>query len=114
VQVPAPAVESPESLDLAAILRDVNLERRRVLLERFGFDRILASGRARTLHAEGDRVLIRLELPGDEPMVLVGVTCPSTGRRYVLRVPPTITTCREAVAWTFDQSAETYDPLTET
>lgn len=33
---------------------------------------------------------------------------------YFLRVPPTITTAHEAVAWTFGKTAETYAPAIET
>ena len=56
-----------------------------------------------------------VDLPGDEPLVCVVVLCPSTGRRYMIRVPPATKTCREAIAWTagFDR-AEDYAPLKET
>ena len=42
------------------------------------------------------------------------VRCPSTGGRYLLRVPPTMKTCRQAVAWTagFDDPS-LYRPLVE-
>ncbi|HEX7380479.1 MAG TPA: hypothetical protein VF278_25420 [Pirellulales bacterium] len=45
----------------------------------------------------------------------VVVRCPSTGQQYVLRVPPNMRTCRQAIAWTagFDD-AEKYQPLLET
>jgi hypothetical protein len=43
------------------------------------------------------------------------VACPSTGRRYALRVPPTMRSCRQAAAWTagFD-NPDLYRPLIET
>jgi hypothetical protein len=31
-----------------------------------------------------------------------------------LRVPPTMRTAKEAVAWTFGQAPESYDPIVET
>jgi hypothetical protein len=34
-------------------------------------------------------------------------------KTYHLRVPPTMRTAREAVAWTFDVPAEQYAPLVE-
>jgi len=37
-----------------------------------------------------------------------------TRKVYFLRVPPTIITAKEAVAWTFDQPGEEYNPLEET
>jgi len=35
-------------------------------------------------------------------------------KNYWLRVPPNMTTAREAVAWTFCLSEREYDPLKET
>ena len=65
--------------------------------------------------AGGERQLLRVKLEGDEDLVCVSVSCPSTERRYLLRVPPTMRTCRQAVAWTagFDDP-ELYRPLVET
>ena len=36
-----------------------------------------------------------------------------TGRRYFLRVPPTIQTADDAVAWSFQKSVESYAPALE-
>jgi hypothetical protein len=63
----------------------------------------------------GPRELLRVELPGDEPLVTLSCFCPSTGRQYFLRVPPDIGSCRQAGAWIagFDDPDE-YQPLQET
>src|SRR5262249_12533044 len=91
----------PGTITVAEILSEENVERRRVLLERFGLDRFLAAARAEVLDSDrdagGERRLLRVPLPGDEPLVCVLVRCPSTGGRYTLRVPPTMRTCRQAV-----------------
>lgn len=65
--------------------------------------------------AGGDRELLRVDLAGEEALVCVSVRCPSTGRQYLLRVPPTMTSCHAAVAWTagFDV-ADDYQPMVET
>jgi len=34
-----------------------------------------------------------------EPIHLLKMTCPSTGFIHVLRVPPDLTSAREAIAW---------------
>ena len=61
------------------------------------------------------RQLLRLKLEGDEDLVCVAVICPSTGRRYLLRVPPTMRTCRQSVAWTAGFSdPKLYKPRVET
>jgi hypothetical protein len=109
----------PETITVAEVLGERNAELRRVLLERFGFERFMpAAGAAvvdRDRDAGGERQLLRLKLDGDEDLVCVAVACPSTGRRYLLRVPPAMKTCRQAVAWTagFDDP-ELYHPLAET
>jgi hypothetical protein len=109
----------PETITVAEVLGERNAELRRVLLERFGFERFMREAGAvvidRDRDAGGERQLLRLALEGDEDLVCVSVSCPSTGRRYLLRVPPTVRTCRQAVAWTagFDDPA-LYRPLVET
>jgi hypothetical protein len=109
----------PETITVAEVLGERNAERRRVLLERFGFERFMQEAGAavvdRDRDAGGERQLLRLKLEGDEDLVCVAVNCPSTGRRYLLRVPPAMRTCRQAVAWTagFDDP-KLYRPLVET
>jgi hypothetical protein len=109
----------PGTLDVGEILAETNAERRRVMMERFGLDRFMAEADAQVLDedrdAGGKRRLLRIELPGDEPLVCVSVVCPSTFRQFMLRVPPAVTTCRQAVAWTagFDDPDD-YRPAVET
>ncbi|MES2707331.1 MAG: hypothetical protein V4726_12085 [Verrucomicrobiota bacterium] len=49
------------------------------------------------------------------PVSFLDCGCPSTGRRYLLAVPPTLRTCRGSAAWMagFDKAAD-YAPLLET
>jgi uncharacterized protein DUF6745 len=109
----------PETLDVREILDETNAERRRVMMERFGLDRFMSQAEAQVLDedrdAGGPRRLLRIELADDEPLVCVSVICPTTHRHFMLRVPPTMTTCRHAVAWTagFDDPDE-YQPTVET
>ena len=70
-------------------------------------------------HDERYGTLWRRNIPEDEPIVMVEVmnSTPSSDgsfKRYWLRVPPTMTTAREAVAWTFNVPAEQYAPEVET
>jgi hypothetical protein len=115
VLVPARVILAPGSLDPVAVLQEGNLELRRAMIERVGMERLMQSGRASVIHRDAEgRVLYRLPVPGDEPIVAVQVTCPSTGRTYVLRVPPAIQTCDAAVAWTFAARPSSYRPVVET
>jgi leucine-rich repeat protein SHOC2 len=36
---------------------------------------------------------------GTEPMVLLKMTCPSTGHIHILRVPPEMTSAEAAITW---------------
>ena len=109
----------PEEVTAAEVLAERNAEVRRVKLERMGLDRFLAGVPSQTIDEDADlggpRKLLRVELEGDEPLVCVLVRCPSTGRRYTLRVPPQTKTCQQAVAWTagFDDPND-YRPIVET
>ncbi|QEH32436.1 Leucine Rich Repeat protein [Aquisphaera giovannonii] len=108
----------PESIAVSEVLEEPNAERRRVLLERVGLERFLAEADADVLDEDtdpgGPRRLLRVPMRGDEDLVAVLVHCPSTGGRYLLRVPPTMRTCRQAIAWTagFDDP-DAYRPQVE-
>jgi hypothetical protein len=121
VLVPQKVVLSPELLTTAEILNEPNAEVRRVMVERYGRDRFLRETTTvldEDRDAGGVRQLLSipvLESDAEPIMVCVSLTCPSTGRNYLLRVPPTMRTCRQAVAWSagFDDPAD-YRPLMET
>lgn len=109
----------PETLTVSQILAEPNAELRRVMIERIGFDRFLREAGAKVIHQDtdpgGPRELLRVKLQGDEDLVCVSVRCPSTGRHYLIRVPPNMKTCHQAVAWTagFDDPDD-YQPVAET
>lgn len=109
----------PESIDISEILEERNAERRRALLDRYGYRRFIEKSQAEILDQDADpggqRQLVRVKLEGDEDLVVMSCFCPSTGRQYMIRVPPVTPTCRHAAAWIagFDDPAE-YEPLIET
>jgi hypothetical protein len=108
----------PESIHAKEVLEEQNLELRRVKLERMGYEKFMTQANAQLLHHDTDpggvRKLLRVALAGDEDLVALWVICPSTGRNYVLRVPPSTKTCHQAAAWLagFDNPAD-YAPLVE-
>ena len=109
----------PETITVAQIQHEANVEVRRVLLERYGFDRYVTDSGALPIHADDTGTLYRCELDGDEPLAVVAVlnSTPEpdgSRKRYVLRVPPDMTEARQAVAWTFGQKADEYQPALET
>jgi hypothetical protein len=119
VPVSAQIAFFPETLSGSDILAERNAELRRVMIERVGFDKFLRDVNAEVLDNDrdrgGERKLLRVPLKDDEPIVIVSVHCPSTGRQYLVRVPPTTRTCHQAVAWTagFD-NPDDYAPVAET
>jgi len=118
-------IEDPGRITVAAIDGERNTEIRRVLVERFGEERLIREGGAE-LVAEDETGRLwrrRLEEPRRwartlESIVMVEVdnsTPEPDGSRktYYLRVPPAMRTAREAVAWTFGLGAVDYRPVAE-
>lgn len=109
----------PDEISAQEVLGERNAELRRVKLERMSYERFMSEANPKVLDTDrdagGERKLFRVELEGDEALVCVSVHCPSTGRRYLLRVPPQMATCKQAVAWTagFDDQRD-YKPVVET
>ena len=119
VQVHADVILHPEQLTVKRIQEERNAEVRRVCLERYGWGRYLLDSGAQVVHADEFGTLYSTDLPDDEPLVMVSVvnsTAEPDGsfKPYLLRVPPTMTTAREAVAWTFGVTATQYAPSLET
>jgi hypothetical protein len=107
----------PESLTVQQIMGVRNIELRRVMIERFGLERLIKESSAEVIHSDQDyeskRRLLRINVAGDEPIFAVSVVCPSTQRNYFLRVPPTMRSVEEAIAWTFGLSKDQYRPIVE-
>jgi hypothetical protein len=109
----------PELITADEILTGQNIELRRVKLERMGYERFLSQTDADMLDLDedpgGERKLLFINLRRDEPLVCLSVFCPSTGRQYVIRVPPDKKTCHQAAAWIagFDDPS-LYNPVVET
>jgi len=103
-----------KTLRAKEIMNCRNAEIRRALLERFGYEKFLAEIKGFTIHSDGNSRLVKIEWKNEEPIKLVKVKDSSTDRFYVLRVPPNVKTCREAVAWTFGLTKEEYKPIKET
>jgi hypothetical protein len=84
-----------------------------------GYQRFVAEAQAQTIDedtdAGGARRLLRVPLEHDEPLVCLAVLDPSTGRQYLIRVPPGMKTCHQAAAWIagFD-NPDDYQPIAET
>lgn len=120
VRVTRQIVEAPETLTPEQITKESNSEVRRIMLDRFGTERYIRELGAKRVQGDDYGNLYRVELGDDEPLVMVEVensTAEPDGshKMYWLRVPPTMKTAREAVAWTFGiERAADYAPAMET
>ncbi|RKR87058.1 hypothetical protein BDK92_1330 [Micromonospora pisi] len=117
--IPADVAAELPRLTVERIRAERNAEVRRVMLEHFGYDRYLRESKARAIHRDAYGVLWRIELPQDEPLVMVEVVNATpepdgTSRTYWLRVPPQTRTARAGVAWTFGLTEQEYAPLVQT
>jgi hypothetical protein len=93
VRVTQQVIEAPETLTAQQILAEPNAEVRRVMMERFGFERLLAESSAEELDRSDFGTLYRLLIPDDEPLVMVRVTNSTPEpdghfKDYTLRVNP--------------------------
>ena len=141
VRVSQQIIESPETLHPRDdILAEPNVEIRRIMLERYGYDRFIRGARSERVHEDDFGVLWRVPMP-DEPLVVVEVhnstaetrrqpqnllpagrpaaapALPLAERRgelQWLREQAQRLTARNAVASTFGLRGEEYAPATET
>jgi hypothetical protein len=109
----------PARITVEDIESENNAEVRRIKTQRFGQARYLQESGAEEIHHDDFGTLYRKKIPGDEPLVMVKVVNSTpepdnSFKDYFLRVPPSITRAREAVAWTFDIPEQEYDPVVQT
>jgi hypothetical protein len=123
VIVPRHVIEEPQTLTVAEIDAEQNAEVRRVMIERFGAERLVQEGNAKLLAEDEAGRLWRRPLRGarwgEEAVVMVEVRNATpepdgTVRTYWLRVPPHVRSARAAVAWTFGLDSERYEPALQT
>jgi hypothetical protein len=119
VKVTQQIVERPETLSVAQIRDEENVEVRRVMLKRFGAERFMAESNA-TLRSEDDwgKLWEIPEAPDepDKPLVLVEMlnsTPESDGSVHIFheRVPPDMTSPLQALAWQAQLTPSEYEQL---
>jgi len=101
-------VLTDEAVTPKEIISLPNAEVRRAVVELVGYDKVAVDAELVDAGATDGR-LLRIELEGDEDLMLLHVKDPSTTREYFLRVPPTMETAKQARAWTFGFEAEDFN-----
>ena len=109
VRISQAVIETPEALTVEQIHAERNAERRRIMIERWGWERYLDATNAalRDIDTEpagaaGLRGLYQCD-DGQQSMQILVCCCASTGRTYHLEVPPEVETCRQATNWLAQQ-----------
>ena len=120
VRVPRNVILHPEEITPESALKEQNQEIRRIMLERYGWDRLLVDLKATVEHEDETGRLVSTNRLGeyldgsDSVSKFVLVVDASTDRRYALQVPPNIERARQGVAWTFGMQEKDYRPIYET
>lgn len=135
VRVPEQVIMNPRCAKPKDILKEPNAEVRRAWMESYGLDDFVMDLNPKILDRDDkkEQMLVSVEVPNDEALVMVrvknstaegkwrdGVFLPELKdgkpyfKFYFLRVPPTMKTVQEAVAWTFDMKEVEYAPAVET
>jgi leucine-rich repeat protein SHOC2 len=91
------------------LLTEYNSEIKRVLIQQIGYEKISQELDMRELDNYREYTLVTIDdarFYDDysheeviEPMVLLKMTCPSTGHIHILRVPPEMTSAEAAITW---------------
>jgi hypothetical protein len=113
-----------------------NVEQRRIAIKMIGLDRFLSQLEAEALEIWHGYALYEVQLYDDIELIdarrskkqiaifgryeknfiaarLLSMIDPSTNQRYILRVPPEMQSCLQAVSWTFDVPLGQYLPEAE-
>ncbi len=91
------------------LLDETNAEIRRALIQQIGYEKLCKELGARKISSWMEYSLLRIDNIqivyqdwqeiGREPMMLLQMTCPSTGHIHILRVPPDMTSAEAAITW---------------
>jgi hypothetical protein len=117
------AIENPLSLKISSIEEEKNIEIRRVMIDTYerchGKGSFIIDSGAVEIHKDDWGTLYKKDMEDDEAIVMVKVVnstreADGSFKDYFIRVPPTILTAKEAVAWTMNETQDTYSPEIET
>jgi uncharacterized protein DUF6745 len=116
VEVPRRVIERPESITLASIDAEQNVQVRRCMIEIMTPERYIALGGADRVAQDETGILWRktwLAFDAWAAVEVINATPEPDGtcKHFFLQVPADITTAREAVAWTYGLSANAYTSL---
>ncbi|MDZ4835278.1 MAG: hypothetical protein SGJ27_15990 [Candidatus Melainabacteria bacterium] len=121
IMVDEALIKRAHEIKIEEILSEKNAELRRIKLDMFGEERFIRESGSTVVDQDQYGTLYKYTfkvqdpLSLDEPLMMVRVRnatreLDGTFKDYYLRVPPNMTTAKEAVAWTFGMSVDDYKP----
>lgn len=119
VEMPGDVIDDHSKITVAMIEGELNAERRRVLIDLYGVDRYVRDSGATKVQEDEKGTLWRKEVRDDVTIMMVEVVNShpegdGTYKHYWLRVPDTMETAKQAVAWTFEfDNPDDYNPIFE-
>lgn len=119
VEVPEYVIEDPQRININEIDDEGNQEVRRVMLEKFTIQRYLNESNAKIVdHHERWGTLYEKQVDGETfKFHLYTNSSPEPDgsfKKGILMVPKEMERAHQSVAWTFQRTEETYNPLYET
>jgi hypothetical protein len=110
LQIPRWMIEQPDRITPSTIRAERDPGRRRCMIERFGIERLLRQTGAKLVCEDQFGKLWSAEFFFTVVEVENGTAeADGTRQKYLLQVPPSMRSPREAVAWTYGLRSEQYD-----
>nr|MDO8118729.1 hypothetical protein [Candidatus Sigynarchaeota archaeon] len=103
-------------LEANEVIHCRNVEIRHFLMGQFPYEKLLKDYSTKIIHQDPTTgaELVRIRMgKGMEELYFVRVIDNTSKKPYLLRVPPVMQSCRQAIAWTFGLSESEYKPLVE-
>ena len=116
IHVPDYFFQKPEELTIEKAFSFKNSEVKYAALKIIGYEKLLESDKVLIIDQRPDlqQILFEIQNVFVDPFRIVQVQDGTLDKKYYLTVPPTVKTCKEAVAWTFYMEPEEYNPEIET
>lgn len=83
----------------AWIPKERNAQLRQILTEGIGYERVVRDLKATKVSQWKEYTLLKLKDVADIPIMLLSMTCPSTGHTHILPVPEDSKTAEAAITW---------------
>lgn len=121
IRIPSHYWNKPEKLTINEVLKNENAEIRYVGIKIIGIEKVMQNELTKIIHIdkEKNQVLFSIDKIFIDPIFFVKVVnstqeTDGTYKNYFIAVPPTMKTCKQAVAWTFGLDEDDYNPQQET